>query len=99
MKITKHGASAGSSERRKDAEDDASELRGRKSQKPGTAAMKQRTPLLPISLLACRMRAERLTVSMAIDRWDATKLSRDASHRDSVMVTTCGTTCQPSGTR
>ena len=33
MKITKRETSAGSSERRKDAEDDASERRGRKSQK------------------------------------------------------------------
>lgn len=72
---------------------------GGNRKKPSAATMKQRAPLLPISLLACRMRAGRLTVGMAIDRWDATSSHGDASHRDGVTVTTCGTTCQPSGTR
>lgn len=76
MKMTKRRASAGSSERREDAEGDASEQRGRKSQKPGAATMKQRAPLLPTALLACRMRAERLTVGHGNHPMGRYKLSR-----------------------
>ena len=49
---------------------------GGNRKKPSAATMKQRAPLLPISLLACRMRAERLTVGHGNHPMGRYKLSR-----------------------